>query len=348
MSQPEQQHPNPFAMRGGMQGAAVLASILEAGMRFYAIDREVRTRQRDAARIKTEAAEQAATAAREFQRQEGRKAALMLRSAMKTKLATANLTETAMVWRQAAALIHVGGAEPAAVEALRLAQDRMRQLAPDFMDRYEHHAAAGVPDHEAVRRAVYDMHTQFFQHDGPARPRAHGDGRDRSALPSTYALDGAVPESFEVALFREARDLADGLPDGALQQAADSAQDEAAAAARLAEAARGADGLAQALEVRARREQAEGAVEDGTPDNPRTPTVNEADEGDTKATSDVAAGRRDKGIAAAVGNTPGPNGQPDAQSVAFPHPPRSTSTSANRTATTGPARTNTSRPARGR
>jgi hypothetical protein len=349
MSHPEQ-HPEPFALGGGQatKALAMLATIAEAAARLRAVNVDRRIQEEAAGRAKTGAAEQAATAAREFQREDLRAATRIFREAIKTKLSAADLEQTAKVWQTAAAHIEHGGEEhnPTAVQALELAQERMRTLAPEFMDRYDRHRVNGVAADQAVRRAVADMRTDFYQrYGGSPAARPHGGKTPLNGNAGADAddiADAIVPESFEVAVEGELRQLAVDTPMGAADRGAAAAQADAAAADRLADASRPNTGLAEARQTRGRRELAEAALEAGQNDDPRT-LANETVAGLDESAVDVQAARHDRAIAKALTNTASPaaTAQAAQQRAAFPNGPRRTSGGATPVAGSGAGRTNT-------
>jgi hypothetical protein len=347
MSHPEQ-HPEPFALGGSQmtKALAVLASIAEAAARLRAVNVDRRIQEESAARLKTETAERAATAAREFERGEMLSATRMFRDAIKTKLARADVVQTAKVWQTAEAHIQAGGAEhnPAAEQALALARERMRMLAPDFMAKYDAHRANGVDGAAAVRGAVADLQADFYQRYGAQSARPHGG----APFPALDAQRETVPESFEVAVEGELRDLAAATPPGAADRGAEVAQAAAAAADRLVDAGNPNEGFAETLGTRGRRELVEANVEAATPDNPRT-APNEAVQGLDASATDITASRHDQAVAKAL-----VNGGPDivalqeAQRAAFPSGPRRSTAGTSSGSVTSIGRTNSKANQRGR
>ena len=351
MSHPEQ-HPEPFALGGSQmtKALAVLASIAEAAARLRAVIVDRRIQEEAAARLKTETAERAATAAREFERGEMLSATRMFRDAIKTKLAKADVAQTAKVWQTVEAHIQAGGAEhnPAAEQALALARERMRTLAPDFMAKYDAHRANGVDGAAAVRGAVADLQAEFNQRYGPQPARTHGSHAEPP--PPALAIESgeSVPESFEVAVEGELRDLAAATPPGAADRGAEVAQAAAAAADRLVDAGNPNEGFAETLGSRGRRELVEATAEAATPDNPRTPP-NETVQGLDASATDVTASQHDQAVAKAL-----ENGRPDmvasqeAQRAAFPSGPRRSTAGTSSGSVNSVGRTNSKASQRGR
>ncbi|MFD6756136.1 MULTISPECIES: hypothetical protein [Micromonospora] len=309
-----QQHDDPVidVRHQLIQGLSVLATLGEAGARMGAVGI-----QRRAAEAEQAAARDRATNAvqRQAQRQAERLAAAVMEE--RERLARsldgswltekASFVEAATVWRTAAA--HAAGGDPVAVEAVRLAQDRIRQIHPPFMATYDRLRATGKTMEEAMRSAAYDVwetEAKATQPHPAARPhgtreretlRAGANGR---ALPPS----GARLDELDAAVRAEAVKLAEHVSPEALDRlqrayrsggktpAADAAgllrhyARDAAAEGLLPDAV--AEATRRQLDAYASRQRAEATTASGTADLPRT-DPDEHTEGQESAA--VASGR---------------------------------------------------------
>jgi hypothetical protein len=186
MSSPvEQTHPDPFGdlARGQLNNLTVAASFAEAVARWrytQALERSERDGRQ--AEQSTRAAEQHGVdeaIIRRFDAAQHRAAAAIYTRAGDTEfLRTADLRTAAGMW---GAAVGYRDRDPAAAEAMRRTEIRLRILQPDAMAAYDRLRAGGAGPVEAMRHAVSQM-----EPGGHARP-----GYDRAGwLPPTQAAGG--------------------------------------------------------------------------------------------------------------------------------------------------------------
>jgi hypothetical protein len=244
------------------QGLAVLATLGEAAARLAAEEIRRTERRREQADADDQRREQAAVRLREHSDRLAQHAAeqralhdrqVIAQAADPDWLARADLLDLARVWRTA----RVREDEfPTARGAAEAVEERLRQMYPRPMDRYDDAVRAGTPRAEAMRAAAAEMARTPVM-------RPHGGGRAGALGPSP---DPAWDTAYTAALSYEQIQLATGV-------------DPAAYAQELARLGRAGDAAAQALRdalaTRAGRELAQGRADAATPDNPTTTGVDE-------------------------------------------------------------------------
>jgi hypothetical protein len=290
MSQPHQHDdPSGEARQQLLQGLAVLATVGEAGARWAAVGLQNKATQAEQDTQRGEAARaaqrQANLLAAQLRSERQRIAASVDGDWLTTK---ASFGEAAAAWRAAA--VHAAAGDPVAATVAGLAQDRIRQIHPPFMDAYDRHRAAGRSTAEAMRAAAHEV-WQAETRNPRAGARPHGNTRPlpeltdqaQKALPPggrnvLNDLDAGVraeaarlaehvsPEALDrlQRILREAGQTPAADATGLLRQYATAAVVDGALPPAAAEA------IARDLDRHAAAEHRQATVSAGTPDNPRT------------------------------------------------------------------------------
>lgn len=317
MSHP-QQHDDPMSdvRQQLLQGLSVLATLGEAGARMAAVGIQQRAaevdkaadRDRGSRAVQRQAERLAATVKEERER-----LARSMDGSWLTNKAT--FMEASTVWRTAAA--HAAAGDPLAAEVVRLAQDRIRQIHPAFMDTYDRLRAAGQPMEQAMRTAAYEVWEDQARQSphvarphGPREPEVLRAGANGRALPA----GGAALADIDAAVRAEAAKLAEHVSPEALDRlqriyrsagktpAADATgllrqyASDAAASGALSDAAAGSIG--QQLDAHAAQEQAKAAAASGRIDLPDT-AVDEHSAGQVDAVVNQSDADHDRAGAAA-------------------------------------------------
>lgn len=303
-----QQHEDPMAetRQQFLQGLATMATIGEAGARWAAVGIQNKAAEREREAHREQAA---ATARREADRLAAKVRADRERMAASLDgdwlVNKATFAEAAAVWRTAT--IHASS-DPVAQRAAEFAEQRLRQIRPDLMAAYDRHRQAGTPIPEAMRTAARevwerDARAGHPQHGGA---RAHGGTPDLRGIapdgPAALPPGGrAAVNDFDAAVRQEAMRLAEYVRPEALDELqrqwratgklpagepvqllrdlaaemnqavrASDAEGRPAEAIRLAQS-HVEEALVRDLRSRAAAERGEGASDNGTIDNPRTP-----------------------------------------------------------------------------
>lgn len=285
-----QQHDDPVidVRHQLLQGLSVLATLGEAGARMAAVGIQQRAAETDQAADRDRAG---GAAQRQAQRlaaavkEERERLARSLDGSWLTE--KASFVEAATVWRTAAA--HAAAGDPAAAEAVSLAQERIRKIHPPFMDAYDRLRAAGQTTEQAMRSAAYQVWEAEARH--PRRPaRSHGT-REREALRAgangrALPAGGAHLDELDAAVRAEAAMLAKHVSPEAFDRlqrayrsggkapAADAAglvrqyAESAVASGTLPDAV--AEAIGQQLDAHAVQQRAAAAAASGVADDPRT------------------------------------------------------------------------------
>lgn len=262
----QQDHPDLNSEVGQRLGQAVgvLSTLAEAGARLAAEEmrrRERREEQAEARRRVDErrerqarrAAEQADSLARHAADQRAQHDRRVMAQTLDPQwMDRADLLDLATGWRTARLREHQF---PEARVAAETVEDRLRQRYPRPMDLYDQAVRDGVPRAEAMRTAAAQMARTPVM-------RAHG-GRNDAALGPGVSLDEA---GLAAAVSDEQVRLATGVdPQRYTEELARLGPGGQAAAQALREA----------LAARAGTEAAQGRRDAATPDDPRTPGVDE-------------------------------------------------------------------------
>ncbi len=331
--QQPQQHDDPVGEARGqlLQALAVLTTVGEAAARWAvagAQNRAARAERRaQADHLRHQADRVSATALAEQDRAAHR---FMDRVFDQPWLDAASLRDVAELWRTAA--MYAASGDIRAREAMRRAEERLRQLNPHLMDAYQRHRAAGRSLADAMRAAAYELWEREARARGAGRARPHGNtgepppalrrganGRAVGSMPDP-AGRRAVDE-LDAATRAEAARLAQGIDPEMLDRvqrqwrsaghapAADAAALLARAARALravapgavadeleATAERAARAEAERLSGNAGRQRRTADLDRAAPDSPAT-TVDEHDAG--LATANGRTGRAEQDTAAA-------------------------------------------------
>ena len=154
----------------------------------------------------------------------------------------ADLTETARLWR--AATLRAAGGDQWARQAMRRAEERLRQLRPNLMDLYDRFRGEGRTPAQAMQAAAYgawlqadntNLGPQARPHHGRQPAGLRAGAHDRALGPA-----GAMLDDLDAAVRREVADLAAGVDPEALDRLQHQWR-----SAGLAPAADAADLLAQ-------------------------------------------------------------------------------------------------------
>jgi len=224
-----QQHDDPMTdvRQQLLQGLSVLATVGEAGARMAAVGIQQRAARTEEAARKDRANNAAqAQAERKAQqlaaavRDERERLARSLDGSWLTEKAT--FVEAAAIWRTAAA--HAAAGDPLAGEAVRLAQDRIRQIHRPFMDTYDRLRAAGQTTEEAMRSAAFQIwEAEASQRRSTARPHGTREPEEPVPLPSrvnlhALAIGTGNVNDLEAAVRTEAAKLAEHVSPEALDR----------------------------------------------------------------------------------------------------------------------------------
>ncbi|BBH67094.1 hypothetical protein ACTI_37790 [Actinoplanes sp. OR16] len=265
MAEIHQHYPDPMndARRELTQGAAMISTVLEAGARWVAVGlaKEAADKEQEAGRIrKADAMRERAEAFRAGWLRERERLAEGIDTKWLTEEAT--FAQAASVWRTASA--HLANGDKVGERLVKDAMDRMRQLQPDLMARYDRERAHHDPG-TAMRNVYQQMWEENARANGqPRGPRARPHpGREDPAL---AGLDKAVGAEIEL-LSRNASPATLG----ALQQQWRDAGEEAAAGRldRLREACV-PDGEADNRDQLGDAARKQGRSASGGDDDPRT------------------------------------------------------------------------------
>ena len=191
MNDPGGHYTDPFedALSRGAQHAAQLTSLIAAAAQVLA--------QRRALREAAHAAgvdQQATPGLRDQERTAYRQARLSWTLAHDARwLAGADVLATAQAWGAATCYADT---DPAAAAALRRCEDRLRQLHPYAMARYDRLRAEGMSPHEAMRDAAPMFDREPHPHTGqpaPSRPALIAADEQDTSPPGDEVSDSRTP-----------------------------------------------------------------------------------------------------------------------------------------------------------
>lgn len=188
-----QTHPDPFhdAMSHGLQRFVQVASSAVTGAQAYAY------LQRAHARTLAERDERARRAIAEHIRAERDTARARWAPALDRRwLRQADLLQTARAWGGAMPYADPSAPwhEPEAAAAMRNCEERLRDLHPTAMARYDRLRGEGLAPAEAMREAAFMFAYAPRAHDAPSTPRPTLKARDREDLTQTAIDPGPALE----------------------------------------------------------------------------------------------------------------------------------------------------------
>lgn len=210
-----EQYPDPFrdAMQHGLHRAVQIASCAVTAGQVYLYQ------QKSQARAVAESDEHARRALQEQARVEREAArATWVRGLHSAWLDKTDLIEAAQAWGAAMPYSDksVPWYEPAAATAMRKCEDRLRELHPYAMARYDRLRADGMSPAEAMREAAPFFARAPFARDAPGIPRLTlSAGNGAPTWTASPPADTSGPAVDEQVLERRGRQILDALQDRA-------------------------------------------------------------------------------------------------------------------------------------
>jgi hypothetical protein len=210
------------ARRELLRGMAQISTVLEAGARWVAvgIQKKAADEERKIGDLRrAEAWQRRADALRDEWLGEREKLAATLDT---SGLDDATFAEAATVWRTAGAhaahAAQTGQRDPVAATLTEKAMDRMRELQPDLMERYDRQRAAGHSPAEAMRNVHREMWEEHARENGKLREPSARPHPGREPDPARTALPAGSPGDLDRAVRAELAAVTGNVSPAAVEQ----------------------------------------------------------------------------------------------------------------------------------